>query len=214
MAKIFLIIARDSKISYHFIMNPFFFLSFFVLFFNVSAHELSPIEIQQLEKGKLLKKVQWQEGLIWPKVTFYQLINHTPQENFEIYKNFETLKTYIPGMKESKILKKVSDTKTQIYFEMTMPWPVNKSSHVTENQIIPIEGGNYKIEWKLIKADLLKDTKGFLSFTNFQGKTLFTYENLIIPNSPLASMFKNRVAEDMEKSVKAISEHLEKSLKK
>jgi hypothetical protein len=180
----------------------------------ICASELSNEDLSKLKKGDLIKQVQWPKDLIWPKVTIYKLIKHSPKENIEIFKNFENHKTFIPDMLESKIIKTIPPNRTQIYFEMNMPWPINKSSHITENQLISENDNEFKIQWKLIKADLLKSTNGYLIFSKFEDKTLLTYETLIVPNSSFAGMFKNRVADDVEKSVLAITAHLEKSLRK
>jgi hypothetical protein len=53
-----------------------------------------------------------------------------------------------------------------------------------------------------------------MRFYPYKGKTLLEYVSHIVPNSSLASMFKNRVADDVEKSVKKIAKHLNNTLNK
>jgi hypothetical protein len=93
-----------------------------------------------------------------------------------------------------------------------MPWPVKKTSHTTNNVITKNSDGSYTLQWNLVEGKMLKATDGHMNFSSYNGKTLLTYVSLIVPNSSLASMFKNRVADDVEKTVKVISRHLIKTL--
>lgn len=175
--------------------------------------DLTAEQKQTLAKGEMITKVDWKEGYIWPEVTIYTVLNHAPQDNLNVFLDFNSHKKYIPDMIESKILKK--DAKeTHVYFEMEMPWPVKKSTHVTNNVVTADADGGHTLKWNLIKADWLKATDGYMTFSPYEGKTLLTYVSLIVPNSSLASMFKNRVASDVEKSVKQITSYLTKTLNK
>ena len=162
----------------------------------------------------MIRKVENLEGEIWPKVTVLAVIPHTPKDNIEVFDDFESQKDYIPDMVSAKVLKKVSENAFDVAFEMKMPWPISNTKYVTRN-IIQQEGENYRIDWHLIKSNQMKDTKGSVIFEVLdKDKTLLTYVNHITPDSELASMFKSRVPEDVEKTVKVIIEHLEKNVKR
>lgn len=178
-----------------------------------SAEEFSADQKQKLAKGEMVTKVDWKQGHIWPEVTIYTVLNHAPQDNLNVFLDFNSHKKYIPDMIESKILKK-NTNETHVYFEMEMPWPVKKSTHVTNNVVTASADGSHTLKWNLIKADWLKATDGYMTFSPYEGKTLLTYVSLIVPNSSLAGMFKNRVASDVEKSVKQITTYLTKTLNK
>lgn len=182
--------------------------------FAFSVDPLSPTERQELIKGSMVKNVVWKKGYVWPEVTIRVLLNHSPLDNMNVFLDFEKHKSYIPDMLESRILKKVSENQTQVYFEMTMPWPVNKTTHVTNNVVTHNEDGSHTLKWNLIKADMLKSTDGYMNFSNYENKTLLTYVTFIVPNSSFAGMFKDRVASDVEKAVTKITRHLNKTLKK
>lgn len=179
-----------------------------------SMVSLTPAEKQQLSQGQMVKKVIWKEGHVWPEVKILTVLPHNPQDNLNTFLDFETHKTYIPDMLESRIIKKVSPKQMQVYFEMEMPWPVKKTSHVTNNIVTSNEDGSYTLKWNLVKADMLKATDGYMSFHPYEGKTLLEYVSLIVPNSSFAVMFKDRVATDVEKSVVKISKHLNKTINK
>lgn len=177
-----------------------------------ASETLSQGEIDQLAKGQMVTKVEWKEGYIWPEVTVYNLLKHSPKQNLDVFLDFESHKNYIPDMLESKVVKRVSQNQLQVYFEMSMPWPVKKTNHTTNNLITKENDGSYILKWNLVEGKMLKATDGYMKFSPYQGKTLLTYVSLIVPNSSLAGMFKNRVAEDVEKTVKVISKHLVKTL--
>jgi hypothetical protein len=191
-----------------------FFLSLLLTFpaFCFAVVPLIPTDKQELAKGGMIKKVVWKDGFIWPEVTILVVLNHSPLDNLNVFLDFDSHKTYVPDMLESKVIKKVSPTQTQVYFEMEMPWPVKKTTHVTNNVVSSSSDGSYTLKWNLVKADMLKATDGHMSFYPYEGKTLLEYVSLIVPNSSLAGMFKDRVASDVEKSVVKITKHLNKTL--
>jgi ribosome-associated toxin RatA of RatAB toxin-antitoxin module len=179
---------------------------------SIAAPTLNQADKEELHKGSMVTKVEWIEGHIWPEVTVFTLLKHSPKQNLDVFLDFETHKNYIPDMVESKIVKRVSQNQLQVYFEMSMPWPVKKTSHTTNNVITKNSDGSYTLKWNLVEGKMLKATDGYMNFSTFEGKTLLTYVSLIVPNSSLAGMFKNRVADDVEKTVKVISKHLMRTL--
>jgi hypothetical protein len=181
---------------------------------SFSVTNIDPKELDELSKGAMIKKVDWKEGYVWPEVTIYVLLNHAPLDNINVFLDFEAHKKYIPDMIESKILKKVSENQTHVYFEMEMPWPVKKTSHVTNNVVTNNTDGSYTLKWNLVKAEMLKATDGYMTFSPYEGKTLLKYVSFIVPNSSFAGMFKDRVAKDVEKSVTKITKHLTATLNK
>ena len=195
-------------------MKKTFYTIFFFIFSLscIAAPTLNQVDKEQLSKGLMVTKVEWIEGHIWPEVTVFTLLKHSPKQNLDVFLDFETHKNYIPDMVESKIVKRVSQNQLQVYFEMSMPWPVKKTNHTTNNVITKNSDGSYTLKWNLVEGKMLKATDGYMNFSTYEGKTLLTYVSLIVPNSSLASMFKNRVADDVEKTVKVISKHLMRTL--
>ena len=203
-----------KQIAYYLIMKTI--LSFSLLLFSFSLFakaELSTAELTKLKSGKLIRKVENLEGEIWPKVTVKAVIPHSPKDNIEVFDDFEAQKEYIPDIISAKILKKVNENAYDVAFEMKMPWPISNTKYVTRNTIHK-DGDNYRIDWHLIQSNQMKDTKGSVIFEALnENETLLTYVNHITPDSDLASMFKSRVPEDVEKTVKVIIEHLGKNVR-
>lgn len=195
-------------------MKTILFFSLIILSSSLLASaDLSPKDLSQLKAGKLIRKVEKLDGEIWPKVTVMAVIPHTPKDNMEVFDDFEAQKEYIPDMVSAKVLNKVEENAYDVAFEMKMPWPISNTKYVTRN-IIKKDGENYRIDWHLIKSNQMKDTKGSVIFEALdENQTLLTYVNHITPDSELASMFKSRVPEDVEKTVKVIIDHLGKHVK-
>lgn len=186
----------------------------FLLLISLSAFAQTnptPEEIEKLKKGEQLKQVINLPNEIWPKVIITALIPHTPKENIDVMSKYETQKDFIPDMKKSKIVEKVSDNATNVEFVLKMPWPVEDSKYTTTN-IIEQNGDNYKLRWHLVKANQMKATQGSMDFVAFEGKTLFTYTTHITPDSSFAGLFKSRVVSDVEKTVAVIIKHLDKTV--
>lgn len=183
-------------------------------FQSLPAVEFTPNEQKLLEKGELVKRIVWKKGFVWPEVTIYAHVPHAPLENLTAFLDFNSHKDYVPDMLKSKIIKTPSPVETHVYFEMKVPWPVNKSTHTTKNLLSKGPDGSVTVTWSLISADMLKDTNGHMKFIPKGDLSLMEYVSLIVPNSSFAGMFKNRVAGDVEEAVIKIRQRLEKTVKK
>lgn len=172
--------------------------------------DLTTSEIALLKNGKQIKQAVTIEGQIWPKVIVVSLIPHTPKQNMEVFSQFESHRKFIPNLTKSKIVRKEGNA-TDVSFEMDMPMPVSNSLYTTRH-ILENTGDDYKISWSLLKSNQMKSSNGFVVFEAFEGKTLFTYENHISPDSSFAGLFTSRVKSDVEKTVKIIIKHLDKSI--
>lgn len=185
---------------------------FLFSFFSYAQDNPKGAELEKLKKGELLKQVIELPNEVWPKVIITALIPYTPKQNLTVMSDYEAQKNYIPDMKKSKIVKKISANATNVYFVLGMPWPVPDSKYTTTN-VIEQNGDKYRLYWYLVKANQMKATKGSMDFIPFEGKTLFIYTTHITPDSSFAKMFKDKVESDVEKTVKVIIKHLDQSIK-
>ena len=175
---------------------------------------LAPVsgdEHEKLMKGEMLQTVTWKEGYVWPEVSMRVLVTKPAREAMETFMDFEAQKNYIPDMLESKVVKKISPENMHVYGAMAMPWPVNKSTYVTNNVLTKGVDGSYTLKWNLVEAKFIKSTDGYMAFKNYHGKTLMEYVTFIVPNSSFAGMFKDRVATDVKKTVQKITQHIDKA---
>lgn len=184
----------------------------FLLTLSSFAQDLpTGADLEKIKKGELLKQVIELPNETWPKVIITALIPNSPKENLTVMSNYEAQKDYIPDMKKSKIVEKISKNSTNVEFVLGMPWPVPDSEYTTTN-VIEENGDKLRLHWFLVKANQMKATKGSMDFIPFEGKTLFIYTTHITPDSSFAGFFKSRVEGDVEKTVKVIIKHLDDSI--
>jgi len=173
----------------------------------------SPItkeEKEKLIKSEMITYVEWKKDIVWPVVAIRVPLEGTPEENLKVFMEFEKHTDYVPDVVKAKVVKRTDENNLEVFFQMDMPWPVNKSTYTNSYKVTsPIEGSK-KLEWKLIEGNVLKDTYGFLHFIPFEGKTLLEYQTTIIPKSSMAGMFKSRVQKDVETAVQKIVNYLNK----
>jgi len=175
---------------------------------------VTTLEHDKLMNGEMLQTVNWKEGYVWPEVTTRVLIKTPPKESMEVFMDFESHKTYIPDLLDSKVVKKISPENMHVYGAMALPWPVKKSEYVTNNVLTKGDDGSYTLKWNLVSAKYIKSTDGYMAFKNYHGKTMMEYVTFIVPNSSFAGMFKDRVASDVEKTVQKITNHINTKLSK
>lgn len=180
----------------------------------LAAVEFTQAEQKLLDNGELVKRIVWKEGFVWPEVTIFAVVPHSPLENLSAFLDFNSHKDYVPDMLKSKIIGKPSPIETHVYFEMKVPWPVNKSTHTTKNLLTKGTDGSVTVTWTLLKADMLKDTVGHMTFIPKGDQSLMEYVSHIVPSSSFAGMFKSRVAGDVEEAVIKIRHQLKKTVTK
>jgi ribosome-associated toxin RatA of RatAB toxin-antitoxin module len=174
--------------------------------------DFTPAELEKIKKGEQIERVEEIKNEVFPKVTYAQIIPHTPKENMDAFSDFEDQKNYIPGMMKAKVVKKEGNF-TDVSFKLHMPMPASDSEYISRH-VIESEGNNYFLTWNLLQSKQLKATKGGMNFEEFEGKTLFTYTSLITPSSSFAWVVKSRVAPDTKKTVDIIIKHLDDVISK
>jgi ribosome-associated toxin RatA of RatAB toxin-antitoxin module len=174
---------------------------------------ITPQEHETLMKGEAVQNVVWKDGYVWPEVTVRVLVNHAPEASMNIFTDYESQPKFIPDLLKAKVVKKISPENVHVFMAMKMPWPVNESTHTTNNVLSKSADGSYTLKWNLEgKATFLKATDGYCTFKPYNGKTLMEYVTFIVPNSSFAGMFKNKVAGDVMKTVTSITQRLDKVL--
>ncbi len=210
-------LSRDFLLNYYEWMKikALLLTSLFLLpSLGMALAPVTPQEHEKLMKGELLQNVDWKEGYVWPEVTTRVLIKSPPRESMEVFMDFESHKTYIPDMLDSKVVKKISPENMHVYGAMALPWPVKKSEYVTNNVLTKGDDGSYTLKWNLVEAKYIKSTDGYMAFKTYHGKTMLEYVTFIVPNSSFAGMFKDRVASDVKKTVQKITQHISTALSK
>lgn len=175
--------------------------------------KLSAKELALLKQGKEVERVEYLKGEIFPRVTLLNVIDHTPKQNMAVFTDFENHKNFIPGLKQSKIVKK-NGNQTDVFFELHMPMPVSNSEY-TSRHTVTTEGNDSILKWKLLSSKQVKDSKGTVMFEEYEGgKSLFTYVNHVTPASKLAWVVKEKVVPEVKDNIKVVIKHLGKTASK
>lgn len=191
-------------------MKKFIYLTLLLPSLSFAFSPITDEEKTKLLKDEMITYVEWKKELIWPVVSIRVPLKGSPEENLKVFMEFDKHKDYVPDVVKSKVTKTIDENHLEVFFEMDMPWPVNKSTYTNLYTLTSPQPGSKKIEWKLIDGNVLKDTYGFLHFIPYEGKTLLEYQTTIVPKSSLAKMFKSRVQSDVELAVQKIVNYLNK----
>ncbi len=149
----------------------------------------------------------------WPEITIITSIDATPLKSAAIFFAYTEHKTFIPDLIVSKPIKYISPTKLHIYFEMHLPWPLKNSHFITNNILKKLDNGGYKIQWEFVKSDSAKNSYGGVWFLPYKNRTMLIYKNYTLPKSGLAKLFKKSMYKKVKNTVKAIKNHIEKTVK-
>lgn len=171
---------------------------------------LAPEEIKYLNQNKMQTITEVVDGKVWPKVTIKALIETTPIKAAAIFSAFDYQKNYIPDMMVSKVLSQPKPSEVHVYYELDMPWPINKGIYTNGHKISAPNEGQYQISWYSIKSDIAEDLKGSALFVPYENKTLLIYQTQVDPKSFFAGIFKKLMVKDVEKSLIKIVETIEK----
>lgn len=186
-----------------------------LLLFCFSSHsallqELTAQERETLQSNQLILKTQKTEkNSSWPEVTIYKLINANALESMGIFAALDYQANYVPNLISSVPEKHLSATEVLTRYEMKTPWPLPNAKYLHGSRVIK-DKENYRLEWWMVESNSTDEVKGSAEFENFEGKTIFRYRVFIQPKSIFAKLVKNIMLKDVQKSVQAIAEHIEK----
>jgi len=156
-----------------------------------------------VDKGELLFYTEEVEGATWPKVFIYQRVEATPEEFAAVFADYELQASYVPGLKKSKISKRIDPRTTEIDYTL-------KASVVTEDYTVrnTLAGNaraeDYRIDWTLVRASSTKATQGWARMEKLGTGMLFGYYNFVTPGVPGAGLMKDKAARQVRDTATAI----------
>ena len=208
-------------------MKTFFFTCFFVTtvtLFSTSYQafagavkqdiksELSEAEMKELMDRKFVIRTKEVPGSPWPEITYYALINASPLESIGLFAAYDIQKEYTPNILKSTPVKHVSPTDVHTEYELHIPFPLSNAHYVHGARIFKHES-DYEIEWYMVESSSSEDVHGGAYFQNANGKTLLRYRTYVKPKSIFGSLVKKMMLKDVEKSIVAIRDFIEKTVK-
>lgn len=161
-----------------------------------------------LESGSPLIEQEKIEGVPWPKVTAYALLDSDPELSMAIFAAYDHQKNYIPDLKVATPETQPSPTEVHVRYEIKMPWPLENVRYLHGHQLsYQADKSTYRLDWWMIESTSTEHVEGFVEFLPYPkdpSKTLMRYSNLITPKSALAGLLRGFMLRDVKKTVEAI----------
>jgi len=150
--------------------------------FAGAIDELSAADQNKVKNGEQVAVYQDVAGAPWPRVRVYQRVEATPEEAASVFFDVELQSSYVPNLLMSKINKVVSPTTLHVDYVLNIPRPFKDESYTVQDVLKSYDnGGSYRIDWTLVRADTTKATEGNCRFEALGTGTLISYTNFIIP---------------------------------
>lgn len=147
----------------------------------------------------------------WPVVKVFTLIQSTPLSAISIFGALDYQEKYVPKTKKSKPIKHISPTEVHTEYEIEVPFPLPNALHVHGSVLKKLNhDGGYELSWYRVSSNSTEEAKGFARFTNYKNQTLMEYQTFIVPKSIFGSLVKKIMVKDVDNTVRAIRDHVEK----
>lgn len=177
---------------------------------NDLAMELTPTDLARLLAHEFIVKTRDVQNSPWPEITYYALIEASPLEAAGLFAAYDIQKDYVPNIIKSNPIKHISSTEVHTEYELYIPFPLS-NAHYTHGAKIFKHGEDYETTWYMVTSTSAEEVRGSAYFQNMNGKTLFRYRSYVLPKSIFGALVKKTMLKDVEKSIIAIRNFIEKS---
>ena len=146
-----------------------------------------------IERGGSVQILETLPTSPWPRSTVYEFVDATPEECAAVLSDYELQATYLPQVKTSRTVRRLSAIETDVEYVIDIPiYPDERS---VSRQQLSVAGGVYAIRWHTLISDSLPHgslTAGRAWFSAMmnprsgaQGTVMIHYQ-LVVPNSIFA----------------------------
>jgi hypothetical protein len=171
--------------------------------------ELSSTQKFQVEDGSQVVVTENIDGKPWPRIKVYRLVNASPEQVTAVFFDYESAKSFVPNVIKSEISNKVSACTMEVDYGLDVPiFP--DEFYTVRNNLRLIDENTYRIDWKLLRSVLTKDSVGDIRVEPWEGKAVICYQNLVTPGSNIAVLLRGRAIEQMKETTKALAAKVEK----
>ncbi|MGK5085165.1 hypothetical protein WDW37_17900 [Bdellovibrionota bacterium FG-1] len=171
--------------------------------------DLSPEDQAKVQTGEQVMMTK--PGTVWPQIFIYQRLESTPEEAMAVLSDYERQKEYIPDLVYSQIEKRIDKTTCEVGFSTLTHFFIHPRENYTTRELISSydQGASFRIDWKLISANQLRDVVGYARFETLGTGTLLAYYSYVTPPS-VASGQSGRAIAGLQGAVRAIIERVQK----
>jgi ribosome-associated toxin RatA of RatAB toxin-antitoxin module len=163
----------------------------------------------ELAQGQLSIISQNVDGVPWPRLKLYQVVNAPPKVVADLFSDYSAAPNYIPGMLGAKVIATNPDGTKDVQYTVKVP-VLQRISYTVRNTYIQ-KGNSYEVKWILLQSPLAKSSDGSLRIEPYgKGKTLMCYTNLCVPFTNLVAGLKNQALNEAKSTVRAIKAEAER----
>ena len=149
------------------------------------------------------------QGLPWPNLSLYRIVNAPPDIVMNLFTDYDSASTYIPGMLAAKVIATNPDGTKDVRYTVKVP-VLQKTSYVVRNTF-STNGTTRSVSWKLLQSPMAKSSDGSLRIEPYAGdRTLMCYSNLCVPITNLVAGLKNQARVEAKNTVLAIATEAER----
>ncbi|MCB9230294.1 MAG: hypothetical protein H6581_01405 [Bacteroidia bacterium] len=159
-------------------------------------------------RSTLAEEVKWHEGLPWPETTHSVIIDLDPVNAAAIFADANSHKEFNPNVLRCEVTRQLSPTEYHLFYKLKVPFPIISTTYTTHNLLETLEDGSYRTSWSFVEAEESRDMSGSVTFTPHDGRTLMTYNNLVVPKNGLAGLFASRAVKEIGETVVTIADYL------
>ena len=154
----------------------------------------------------------------WPRACVFERIAGSAEEAAAVFIDYERHRSYIPGLKKSRISRVVDDSTVEVDYTLDVPVVSDEEYTVRDRLTGSRDSARYTVEWTLVRASSTKATEGSVRFEPLgadgaaAAQTLMTYCNLVTPGSRLAKLgfIKSRAMNQVRETAHAIAVQVER----
>lgn len=184
----------------------------------VAQSDLSQLTAAQraaLDAGQPVVVTDEVTGVAWPRVTVRRVIPGPPDEAAAVFADYARHASFLPNVLRSEVSRVVDSVSAEVSYELSVPI-VADEAYTVRNTIAALSANDprtprgYRIAWTLVRATSTKAADGEARFEPYQGGTLFTYRNLVVPGGRIAGLgvIKRKAQRDVEATAAAIAEQV------
>lgn len=185
-----------------------------------ASPELTPAQVERLERGEAVQVLQPVAGSPWPRSTVYHLIDATPVECAAVLSDYELQSSYIPRLRSSRVLKR-SGADAEVEYVVSVPvYPDERS---VSRQRVTLAANEYRVSWETVvdpstRGSVTTGSATFRPTTNQRtgrAMTLMVHDQTVVPASVFARVgyVRNKAIETSREAAEAIRKQVEREKK-
>jgi hypothetical protein len=160
--------------------------------------ELSPAELQKIQKGDQVVHLQDVDGSVWPKITVYQRAEATPEELTAVFHDYSMHKQIFDRITRSTVSRVIDPATVEVDYTLSLGgipgFSLPDENYTTRDHVAISTPGSYRVDWAKVKADNIPNIEGLYRAEPLGTGSIIAYYNFIVPYNPGLAKFIVKLA--------------------